>query len=185
MPTSHLSLQTGAPAARPSHSLHVESRPVRPELHHDTLQVAAQVQSWLFMQSNLQECLSMVQKGVQVHRPVVLTEKFIADFPRTPIMLSQKSLTTLAAPLDPMWRSSFHSWMISQKYASAPVPALLLFNSCCGSDGFRNWFGSIRSPVFRTRKVVAQTAVRVDAIHRSHVTSTHRLAIRRGTEYQR
>ena len=85
-----LSFQTGAPAVRPPHSLHAENRLVQPEPHHDTLQVAAQVQSWLFMQSNLQDNLSVVQKGARVHCHVTLPGLPIADFPRTPIMLLQK-----------------------------------------------------------------------------------------------
>ncbi|KAI0254798.1 hypothetical protein BJV78DRAFT_1279894 [Lactifluus subvellereus] len=47
------------------HSLPAEDRITPTEPPHDTLQVAAQVQSWLFMQSNLQRCLSIVQKGAQ------------------------------------------------------------------------------------------------------------------------
>ena len=67
LPTCCLSFQTGAPVGQLSHPPPAEGHTVQPEPDHDTLQVAAQVQSWLFMQSNLQDCLSMVQKGVQVY----------------------------------------------------------------------------------------------------------------------
>ncbi|KAH9965841.1 hypothetical protein BC827DRAFT_1264930 [Russula dissimulans] len=56
---------TEAPIAQPSHSLQARSSPVPPESSHDTLQVAAQVQSWLFMRSDLQTSLSLVQKSAQ------------------------------------------------------------------------------------------------------------------------
>jgi len=57
---------TEAPIAQPT-----GSSPVPPESSHDTLQVAAQVQSWLFMQSNLQNSLSFVQRGAQESHDVL------------------------------------------------------------------------------------------------------------------
>lgn len=64
-PPAPKSRVTGTSTAQPAHSLNAERHPVPPEPPHDALQVAAQVQSWLFMQSNLQDSLSVVQKGAQ------------------------------------------------------------------------------------------------------------------------
>jgi hypothetical protein len=62
--THRLSFKTEEPTAQPSHPEGPSVPQVPPR---ETLEVAAQVQSWLFMRSNLQDCLSVVRQGAQVH----------------------------------------------------------------------------------------------------------------------
>lgn len=101
--------QTGEPAAQPSQPLLQSEGPsTPPEPPHDTLQIAAQVQPWLFMQSNLQDSLSFIRKGAQVYYPMDSPARFpIPDFRRTAIMPSQMQYpTTLISELIPLgWMS--------------------------------------------------------------------------------
>ncbi|KAI9467105.1 hypothetical protein BJY52DRAFT_1236467 [Lactarius psammicola] len=53
------------PTTQPSHSHSAEDHAPLPGQIDDTLQIAAQVQSWLFMQSNLQETLASVRQRGQ------------------------------------------------------------------------------------------------------------------------
>ncbi|KAH9060922.1 hypothetical protein EDB87DRAFT_1612827 [Lactarius vividus] len=54
-----------APTTQPSHSHPVEDHAPPPGKIYDSLQIAAQVQSWLFMRSNLQETLASVRQSGQ------------------------------------------------------------------------------------------------------------------------